>query len=166
VDATPRQVPDEKGRQLLAKVERLPAYRANRRSCAIDDSERIGRGEADPGSSSPSVTAMEAAIGRDILAIQLDSYGRAAASARAHVLNDIVIVILDGLELQPSEEFLVAEGRPDAVIDLRNHFQQAIAPSFIAAVERATGRQVVGFTSQQQVIEPRFAVEVFRLDPA
>jgi uncharacterized protein YbcI len=81
------------------------------------------------------------------------------------VLDDTVLVLLDGLELQPSEEFLIAEGRPEAVVVVRNQFEQAMAPNFNAVVERATGRRVVGFASQQQVTEPRFAVEVFRLKP-
>jgi uncharacterized protein YbcI len=113
----------------------------------------------------PSVEAMEAEISREILAIQLDSYGRGAASVRAHVLDDTVLVLLDGLELQPSEEYLIESGRPETVVVVRNQFEQAIAPNFSAVIERVTGRRVVGFASQQQVSEPRFAVEVFRLKP-
>jgi len=124
----------------------------------------VGRGEVEPGSrSSPSVAAMEQEIAREILAIHLDSYGRGAERVRVHVLDDFVVVFLDGLELQPSEEFLIAQGDADAVITVRRQFQQAIAASFSAVVERATGRRVVGFVSQQQVSEPRFAVEIFRL---
>jgi uncharacterized protein YbcI len=108
---------------------------------------------------------MEAEISREILAIQLDSYGRGAASVRAHVLDDTVLVLLDGLELQPSEEYLIESGRPETVVVVRNQFEQAIAPNFSAVIERVTGRRVVGFASQQQVSEPRFAVEVFRLKP-
>jgi len=130
----------------------------------MEGSERGKRGP--PRTASPSVETMEAEICREVLAIQLNSYGRGAASIRAHVLDDTVIVLLDGLELQPSEEFLIAEGRAEAVTTVRNHYQQAIAASFKAVVERATGRRVVGFASQQQISEPRFAVEVFRLKPA
>ena len=50
-------------------------------------------------------------IARDLLAIHHDSYGRPAASAEAHVLGDTVIVLLDGLELLPNEEFLIGEGQ-------------------------------------------------------
>ena len=75
-----------------------------------------------------------------------------------------MVVLLDGLELQPSEEFLITEGHPETVTAVRNEFQQAISASFKSAVERATGRRVVAFTSQQHVSEPRFAVEVFRLE--
>jgi len=129
-----------------------------------EDARNRGRGRADPSlESSPSVAAMEEEIAREILAIQLDSYGSGAASVRAHLLDDLVVVVLNGLELQPNEEFMVAKGQGSAVITLRSEFQQAIGASFKAVIERSTGRRVVGFVSQQQVHEPRFAVEIFRL---
>jgi uncharacterized protein YbcI len=117
-------------------------------------------------SSPPSVEAMEAEICREVLAIHIESYSRAPTNVRAHIWDDLVFVVLDGLELQPSEEFLVAEGNPEVVTATRNQFEEAISANFDAVVERATGRPVVGFTSQQHVTEPRFAIFVFRLDSA
>jgi len=109
---------------------------------------------------------MEAEICREVLAIHIESYSRAPGTVRAHIWDDLVIVVLDGLELQPSEEFLISEGHPEAVTGVRNRFEEAISANFEAVVERATGRPVVGFTSQQHVSEPRFAIEVFRLESA
>jgi uncharacterized protein YbcI len=113
----------------------------------------------------PSAEQVADEICRDLLAIHRGSYGRAAERAQAHVLGDTVIVILDGLELLPNEEFLVGQGHDEAIANLRSQFQKAIEPTFRAAVERATGRQVIGFASHAQVEEPRFAVEIFRLEP-
>ena len=113
----------------------------------------------------PAPGAVAQAVCRDILAIHRDSYGRGAENATAHVLDDTVIVILEGLELLPNEEFMIDKGQADAVRELREHFQQAIASTFRAAVERATGRRVIGFASHAQLEEPRFAVEIFRLEP-
>ena len=114
----------------------------------------------------PSPEAVSSAIARDLLAIHRDSYGRSAQDVQAHLIGDTVIVILEGLELLPNEEFLIKQGRADAVGDLRESFQRAIEPTFRAAVERASGRRVVGFASHAQLEEePRFAVEIFRLDP-
>jgi uncharacterized protein YbcI len=105
-------------------------------------------------------------ISRDLLAIHRDSYGRAAASAEAHVLGDTVIVLIDGLELMPNEEFLISNGHGEMVGSVRTQFQQAIGPTFCAAVERATGRRVIGFASHVQIVEePRFMAEIFRLEP-
>jgi uncharacterized protein YbcI len=108
--------------------------------------------------------AVASGITRDMLAIHRDSYGRAAEDVQAHVIGDTVIVILDGLELLPNEEFLIEHGSADAVRELRDSFQTAIEPTFRAAVERATGRRVIGFASHTQLEEPRFALEVFRLE--
>jgi uncharacterized protein YbcI len=104
-------------------------------------------------------------IRRDILAIQRESYGRGADRAQAFVMDDTVIVLLDGLELLPNEEFLIENGREETVTNLRYQFQQAIESTFRAAVERATGRRVVGFASHFELKETPFAVEIFRLEP-
>ena len=104
-------------------------------------------------------------ICRDLLAIHLGAYGRAAASAQAHLLGDTVIVLLDGLELFPNEEFLISQGHEEVVATVRIQYQKAIEPTFRAAVERATGRRVIGFASHVQVEEPRFMAEIFRLEP-
>jgi uncharacterized protein YbcI len=128
------------------------------------------RGPADPsppaeGAEGPSAQSVRDQICRDILAIHSDSYGSGAEVAEAHVVRDTVIVILDGLELLPNEQFLLQTGKGDAVVALRDQFQKAIEGTFRAAIERATGRRVIGFTSHVQLEEPRFSVEVFRLDP-
>ena len=49
-------------------------------------------------------------------------------------------------------------------MEVRTRYQHAIRSSFSAAVERATGRTVVGFASTTSLEEPRFMAEVFRLE--
>lgn len=130
-----------------------------------------GAGPTDPdpdpeGRAAPGADAIADSICRDILAIHMDSYGRGADRVTAHVLDDTVIVILDGLELLPNEEFMIECGRVGAVSRIREEYQQAIETTYRAAVERATGRQVIGFASHVQLDEQRFAVEIFRLEPS
>jgi uncharacterized protein YbcI len=103
-------------------------------------------------------------IGREILSILQESYGRGAASAQAVVTDGWVIVILDDLELLPNEEFLVQKGQHDAVAHVRSQYQHAIQDNFRAAIERATGRKVIGFASTASVEEPRFMAEIFKLE--
>ena len=112
----------------------------------------------------PSAVQVADAISADILAIHCDSYGGGADRAQAYVLDDTVVVMLDGLELLPNERFLIEQGRGDGVTHLRELFQKAIEPTFSAAVERATGRRVIGFASHFQLSDPCFAVEIFRLE--
>jgi uncharacterized protein YbcI len=103
-------------------------------------------------------------IAREIVRIHEESYGRGAASAEAMVAEGWVIVILDDLELLPNEKVLVEKGKEDTVLQVRAQYQQAIRSSFSAAIERATGRTVVGFASTTSLEEPRFMVEIFRLE--
>ena len=114
----------------------------------------------------PSAEQVADEICRDLLAIHRDSYGRSAGNAEAHILHNTVIVILDELELLPNEEFLIAQGQEEAVGSVRTQYQKAIEPTFRAAVERATGRRVIGFASHFQIEEPRFMAEIFRLEPS
>jgi uncharacterized protein YbcI len=113
----------------------------------------------------PSAEQVAGEIRHDLLAIHRESYGRSASRAEAHVLGDTVIVLLDGVELLPNEQFLADNGNSEAVVAIRSQYQKAIEPTFRAAVERATGRRVVGFASHFQIEEPRFMAEIFRLEP-
>jgi uncharacterized protein YbcI len=104
------------------------------------------------------------AVSEEILRIHRESYGQGAERAHTYVGNGFVVVVLDGLELLPNEKFLIENGKGDAVSEVRTHYQKAIGPSFRAAVERATGRKVVGFASSTSVEDHRFVVETFRLE--
>jgi uncharacterized protein YbcI len=103
-------------------------------------------------------------LARELLAVHEDSYGKSAESIRVHLLEDDVIVFLDGIELQRNEEFLIEKGRSDLVLATRSGFQQSIETTFRAIVERATGRTVTAFLSATS-LDPPFCVETFRLAP-
>jgi uncharacterized protein YbcI len=111
------------------------------------------------------VQDVEVAIATELLAILRDSYGAAAGSAKAYINDNSVVVFFDDLQLQRSEEYLISAGEAQAVVDVRNHYQQAIEATFRAAVERATGRRVISFASVTK-LDPHYAVEVFRMAPA
>jgi uncharacterized protein YbcI len=108
---------------------------------------------------------VEDAIASELLAIHRESYGKGARDVRAHLLDDAVLVFLDDIEFQHSEEFLIGAGEGEAVIEVRNRYQRAIETTFRAAVERATGRRVVSFVSATK-LAPNYAVEIFRLAPS
>ena len=75
-----------------------------------------------------------------------------------------MIVVLDGLQLLPNEKFLVENGKQDTVMQVRTQYQHAIRSSFSAAIERATGRTVIGFASTTSLEEPRFMARSSRLE--
>jgi len=102
-------------------------------------------------------------IGREIMRIHEESYGKGARRAVVVVQGDWVVVVLDEIELLPNEKFLLEKGKGDTVTQVRAQYQLAVQSSFSAAIERATGRTVIGFTSATSIEEPRFVVETFKL---
>jgi uncharacterized protein YbcI len=121
------------------------------------------REEADPIADPPDQEAVEQQLAREILRIHEESYGKGAGTAKAMVGGDWVVVVLDELELLPNEKFLIDRGRGETVTQVRSQYQLAIQSSFSAAVERATGRRVVGFTSATSIEESGFVAEIFKL---
>ena len=133
------------------------------------ESSEGGQGPEDPGRPEdarqpPTRDEVRDEIAREILRIYEESYGTGAANAETLVADNWVIVVLDGLHLLPNEKFLVESGRQDTVMQVRTQYQHAIRSNFSAAIERATGRTVVGFASTTSLEEPRFMAEVFKLE--
>jgi uncharacterized protein YbcI len=112
----------------------------------------------------PSSQQVHDEIAREILRIYEESYGNGAGTAHAVVTEGWVTVILDDLELLPNEQFLVENGKGESVMQVRTQYQHAIQSTFKAAIERATGRSVIGFASTTSIEEPRFAAEIFKLE--
>jgi uncharacterized protein YbcI len=137
----------------------------------VPDPDQSGgeEGPEDPGRPEdarqpPSLREVRDEVAREVLRIYEESYGTGAANAETLVGENWVIVVLDGLELLPNEKFLVENGQQETVMEVRTRYQHAIRSSFSAAVERATGRTVVGFASTTSIEEPRFMAEVFKLE--
>jgi uncharacterized protein YbcI len=107
---------------------------------------------------------VEAAISEQITTIHTESYDTPVKRAVTHVLDDLVIVVLD-IELSMIERRMIEFGNGHLVHELRHAVQLAEAASFKAVVERATGRRVVAFASHTH-LEPPFASELFRLGPS
>jgi uncharacterized protein YbcI len=112
----------------------------------------------------PSEAEVQTEISREILRIHEESYGKGATAAHTYVGNGYVVVVLDDPELLPNEKFLLDNGKRDTVMQVRTQYQHAIQASFRAAVERATGRRVVGFASTTNFEDHRFVAEIFRLE--
>jgi uncharacterized protein YbcI len=103
-----------------------------------------------------------AQIADELLCIHEESYGLSADNVKVHLHEDAVVVTLD-IHLSESERTLISAGRGDAVKHTREAYQEVIKPTFVAVVERATGRRVVSFFSFTSVEEPIYSCEFFRL---
>jgi hypothetical protein len=108
---------------------------------------------------------IEAELRRELATIYAEVWGTRIAHLRVLVDDDVIFCLLDELELLPAEEILVDSGKADAVVAARVTYREAIEATFHAAVERATGRNVVSSLSTVRVHDPVFAVDVFRLMP-
>ncbi len=108
-------------------------------------------------------TAISDEIRREMLQVHEEAYGAGATNVEVHLAEDTVIVVID-VELSRAEHTLLDAGHPEAVKGMREGFQSAIAPTFGAIVERATGRTVSSFLSAM-CMEPLYSVELFRLHP-
>jgi uncharacterized protein YbcI len=104
-------------------------------------------------------------ISDEIATIHRGSYGQAVEAIETHILDDLVVCVLD-IRLLPHERTLLEHDRGgDSIRHVRKEFQETIGPAFTATVEHMTGRRVVGFVSDTH-LDPPFSVEIFRLSPA
>ena len=115
--------------------------------------------------SDPATMEVAARISDEIAAIHLESYGEEAESVATHIVDDLVVCILD-IHLLAHERTLLDHSRgEDSIRQIRREYQESIAPTFCATVEHMTGRRVIGFISETH-IDPPFSVELFRLAPS
>jgi uncharacterized protein YbcI len=103
------------------------------------------------------------AISAEMVDLYSRFYGHDRTSARTFINQDVVVCVLENI-LSASETELVDEGSAAQVIDGRVTFQTDTEDDFTEAVERLTGRAVVGFLSANQT-SPGIASELFFLKP-
>jgi len=113
---------------------------------------------------------VEAEVGRSINAevsnamvgLKKEFYGRGPTKAKTYVNDNYVFCVLEG-GLTRNEETLIAAGEHSLVRRYRLRFQEVMAGPTTEAIERITGRKVIGYHSQI-VFEPEFGFEIFVLD--
>jgi uncharacterized protein YbcI len=103
------------------------------------------------------------AISEGIVALLKDFYGTGPTRAKTYVADDLVVCVLRG-GFTKAEQTLLEGGRGHAVLTQRVEFQEVMRERFIAVVENATGRRVVGFMASSQQ-DPDMLCEVFVLSP-
>jgi uncharacterized protein YbcI len=103
------------------------------------------------------------AISDGIVALLKEFYGRGPSRTKSHDEDDLVVCLLRGGSTRV-EQTLLERGRGPAVIQQRMEFQELMRERFVAVIERATGRRVIGFMSGNQQ-HPDIMCEVFILAP-
>jgi len=103
-------------------------------------------------------------VSRAMMRLYKEQFGRGPERAWTYQCGEDVLVSLIVNSLTPVERSLRDLGDAQGVRDIRTRFQHATEPHFRAAVEKATGRRVIGFMSGMDV-ENDLASEVFTLEP-
>ncbi len=119
-----------------------------------------GRRNLDPITASGDVRTE---ISDGLVALLKEFYGRGPDRTRTYVHDDLVVCLLRG-GFTRVEQTLLAGGHGEDVIRRRMAFQQVMRHRFEEVVERATGREVIGFMSGNQ-LDPDMICELFVLAP-
>jgi uncharacterized protein YbcI len=103
------------------------------------------------------------AISAGLVSLLKEFYGHGPTRAKSYYQDDLVVCVLRG-GFSRVEETLLEGGRGHAVIQQRMEFQEVMRERFVAIIQDATGRQVIGFMSGNQQ-HPDLMCEVFILGP-
>jgi uncharacterized protein YbcI len=106
---------------------------------------------------------LAAAISNAVVAALARTTGRGPTKAKTTLGDNGVFVVLQD-SLTRGEQVLADAGEGEAVLDLRRRWQRVMRVDVSREIEQLTGRQVIGFMSDNH-IDPDLAVEVFVLEP-
>jgi uncharacterized protein YbcI len=137
-------VPHERGEQ---EVERLTQP---------DHLESVESGDPDRSHS------VRAEVSNAMVGLKKEFYGKGPTKAKTFLNDNYVFCVMEG-GLTRNEETLIGRGHEDLVRNYRLRFQEAMEGPTIEAVQRITGRKVIGYHSQI-VFDPERAFEIFVLD--
>jgi uncharacterized protein YbcI len=111
-------------------------------------------------------TATETNLSRDVaramVALFKEYVGRGPTHARAYVLDDVIVVMLQDTMIK-AEKTLADEGEEDLVRGVRRVFQGKFGDEANEIIERLSGRKVLAFLSDHNVDED-IAIEAFVLE--
>ncbi len=101
-------------------------------------------------------------ISNAMVGLKKEFYGRGPTKAKTFLNDNYVFCVMEG-GLTRNEETLVGRGHEDLVRHYRLRFQEAMENPTVEAVQRITGRAVIGYHSQI-VFNPERSFEIFVLD--
>ena len=107
--------------------------------------------------------SVRAALANAMVGLKKQFYGRGPTAAKSWILDDYVVVALEG-GLTRNEETLLADGKEDMVRMYRLSFQETMTEVLTGAVAEITGRRVLTYHSQI-MFRPTRTFEIFVLEP-
>ena len=106
--------------------------------------------------------SINAEVSNAMVGLKKEFYGRGPTKAKTYVNDNYVFCVLEG-GLTRNEETLLEAGEHELVRSFRLRFQEVMAKPTTEAIERISGRKVLGYHSQI-VFDPEYAFEIFVLD--
>ena len=103
-------------------------------------------------------------VARAMVKLLKDHIGRGPSHARAHVHEDLVVVVLRG-SMTEAELTLAGEGEEDLVRSIRHALNGTFREDAKRTLERLTGRSVSSFLSDHDV-DKDIVVQAFVLAPS
>ena len=100
-----------------------------------------------------------ARISREVVATMKREYGRGPVSAQSYLIDDFLIVVMRG-GLTTAEKTMLEVGRPDAVREFRQIFENEMKETLVGLIEGLVGREVVTYQSQV-LFDPDIVIEIF-----
>jgi uncharacterized protein YbcI len=106
--------------------------------------------------------SLRADISNAMVGLKKEFYGKGPTKAKTFLNDNYVFCVMEG-GLTRNEETLIGRGHEDLVRSYRLRFQEAMEDPTVEAIQRITGRKVIGYHSQI-VFNPERAFEIFVLD--
>jgi uncharacterized protein YbcI len=109
-------------------------------------------------------SGMRSEISNAMVGLKKRFYGKGPTKAKTYINDNYVLCVLQGV-LTRNEETMVEAGEETLVRQYRLRFQEVMAAPASEAIERLTGKKVIGYHSQI-TFHPDYAFEIFVLDEA
>lgn len=107
-------------------------------------------------------SSITAEVSNAMVGLKKKFYGRGPTAAKSFINDNYVFCVLDG-GLTQNEKTLLDAGEETLVRSYRLRFEEVMAEQTTEAVERITGRKVLGYHSQI-IFDPAVGIEIFILD--
>ena len=128
----------------------------------LRDAEALVREDWTSGVDVEAPDSLRAAISNAMVGLKKRHWGKGPERARTYLGDNYVFCVLEG-GLTRNEETLLEAGKDDAIRSYRLLFQEVVSEASTGAIERITGRKVLGYHSQI-VFRPTRSFEIFVLD--
>jgi uncharacterized protein YbcI len=100
-----------------------------------------------------------ARISNEMVRAQKQFFGKGPTEAKSYMLDDLLLIVMRG-GMTTAEKTMLEVGRPDAVREFRQIFENEMKETLVGLIEGLVGREVVTYQSQV-LFDPDIVIEIF-----